>query len=456
MAGIWSLRPPDLPQTALPADQFSVERAMRHVEHIAREPHFIGTLAHEQVREYIASQFAAAGAETAEQQTTMVRTAAQQVNAVRVHNLAARLRGTAGGQAILLAAHYDSVAAAPGAADDGHGVAVLLESLRALAAGPPLRNDVIFLATDAEEAGLWGARAFVDRHPWREQVRAALNLEARGTSGPAWMFRTNPGSGWLVRALAEAAPFPQASSLGNEVFRFMPNDTDLTAFRRAGYPGMDFAFIGDPAYYHSSLDRVESLDRRSLYQQGANAVALVRYLGGLDLNSQAREEAVYHGTAKTGLLVYARSLALPLALVAAGLSLAAAVIGLYRRWLTPLGILAGVGATLVAAGIGFALCWFTEPMLQRGPGKAYAYAYHHSLYQLAFLGVSAAIASVIFGWFMRRSRAGNLWVGTMVIWALLGIASGALLPGMSHVFVWPLLLVSASCAGLVEMGRCGF
>lgn len=200
MAGIWSLRPPDLPQTALPADQFSVERAMRHVEHIAREPHFIGTLAHEQVREYIASQFAAAGAETAEQQTTMVRTAAQQVNAVRVHNLAARLRGTAGGQAILLAAHYDSVAAAPGAADDGHGVAVLLESLRALAAGPPLRNDVIFLATDAEEAGLWGARAFVDRHPWREQVRAALNLEARGTSGPAWMFRTNPGSGWLVRA----------------------------------------------------------------------------------------------------------------------------------------------------------------------------------------------------------------------------------------------------------------
>ena len=50
-------------------------------------------------------------------------------------------------------AHYDSVPFGPGAADDGAGVVTLLETARALKAGPPLKNDVIFLFTDGEEAG---------------------------------------------------------------------------------------------------------------------------------------------------------------------------------------------------------------------------------------------------------------------------------------------------------------
>ena len=101
-------------------------------------------------------------------------------------NVVARLEGTNdGGKAFLLMAHYDSVSTAPGASDDGAGVASMLETLRALKAGPPLKNDVIFLFTDGEERGLLGARAFVDSHPWAEDVGVVLNLEARGNTGPA-------------------------------------------------------------------------------------------------------------------------------------------------------------------------------------------------------------------------------------------------------------------------------
>jgi Zn-dependent M28 family amino/carboxypeptidase len=35
----------------------------------------------------------------------------------------------------------------------------ILETMRAIKAGPPLKNDVICLFTDGEEVGLMGARA---------------------------------------------------------------------------------------------------------------------------------------------------------------------------------------------------------------------------------------------------------------------------------------------------------
>jgi len=65
--------------------------------------------------------------------------------------------GTAHGLAIMLMAHYDSVYSARGAGDDASGIAAILETLRALRAGPPLDRDVIVLFTEGEEEGLLGA-----------------------------------------------------------------------------------------------------------------------------------------------------------------------------------------------------------------------------------------------------------------------------------------------------------
>src|SRR5690606_11536726 len=99
-----------------------------------------------------------------------------------VENLVAHLPGTRPDNAVLLAAHYDSVAAGPGASDDGAGVAVLIETARALRAGPPLARDVWLLASDGEELGLIGAEAFV-HEPEFARIATVINLEARGTRG---------------------------------------------------------------------------------------------------------------------------------------------------------------------------------------------------------------------------------------------------------------------------------
>jgi Zn-dependent M28 family amino/carboxypeptidase len=102
-----------------------------------------------------------------------------------VESVIARLPGTNGTDALLLVAHYDSVATGLGASDNGSGVATLLETLRALRGGPPLRNDVIFAFTDGEEDGGLGAQAFVDEYSPAKLVTVALVVDSGGSCGRA-------------------------------------------------------------------------------------------------------------------------------------------------------------------------------------------------------------------------------------------------------------------------------
>ena len=55
-------------------------------------------------------------------------------------------------KAVLVNSHFDTVPNSPGGADDGLGVAAMLETLRALSSGPSLRNPVVFLFNGAEES----------------------------------------------------------------------------------------------------------------------------------------------------------------------------------------------------------------------------------------------------------------------------------------------------------------
>jgi Zn-dependent M28 family amino/carboxypeptidase len=59
---------------------------------------------------------------------------------------------------VLFSAHYDSVSTAPGATDDGMGVAVLLHMVKYLAENRP-RRTAVFNINNGEEDGLNGAHA---------------------------------------------------------------------------------------------------------------------------------------------------------------------------------------------------------------------------------------------------------------------------------------------------------
>ena len=91
----------------------------------------------------------------------------------------------------------------------------------------------------------------------------ALNFEARGSGGPVLMFETSNGNARLIQEFAQSAPYPAANSLLYEIYRLLPNDTDLSIFKQAKMRGLNFAFIEEPTHYHTQLDSIANIDERS-------------------------------------------------------------------------------------------------------------------------------------------------------------------------------------------------
>jgi hypothetical protein len=275
-----SQQPPNSLPISAPLAEFSAERAFRHVEAIAREPRPVGTAAHVQARTYIMRELQALGLSPHIQETIVVdpisAAGPKMVVAGTVRNVIARLAGTSGNKAILLISHYDSVATGPGASDDGSGVATLLETTRALKAGPPLKNDLILLFTDGEEVGLLGAKAFVEAHSWAKEVGLALNFDTGGDTGIVYTYETSPGNARLIKEYAKAVPYPATSSMMYEVYSSMPNESDFTPLKHAGIPILNFAHLGGKFRYHTITDNPDNLDRRTLQHQGSYAMNLIR------------------------------------------------------------------------------------------------------------------------------------------------------------------------------------
>ena len=278
---------PEVLPVDAPPEVASGGRALEFLERIAREadggapvPRPVGSAANARCRDRIVAEWRRLGFDPQVDERTTVAERYAVVGTTR--NVLVRLRGDGRlrgpGSAILCMAHYDSVGAGPGIGDDLSGVAALLEVARALVAGGGTARDVIFLVDDAEEVGLLGAEAFAQHHPWAEDVGAVLNFEARGASGPSRLFETGAGNADLVRAFGEWTTAPSASSVSVEVYRRMPNDTDFTVWQERGVPGLNFAFIGDFARYHTPQDDLEHLDPRSLQHQATNALEAVRAL----------------------------------------------------------------------------------------------------------------------------------------------------------------------------------
>jgi hypothetical protein len=469
-AGVLSTRPPPVVPADAPPGTFSAARASRHLEWLARAPHPAGTAEHARVRDALVRELASLGLAPEVQRTTAVH--GEHQCAGTVHNVVARLEGTRRGSAVLLVAHYDTKAPAPGAGDDAAAVAALLETARALKAGPPLASPVVFLFTDGEEDGLLGASAFVREHPWARSIGVVLNFEARGTSGPTLLFETGDGDGPLVRAFGAACARPLGTSLASVVYRYMPNDTDFSVFRSVGLPGLNFAFAGDWDRYHTPQDDRDRLDLRSLQHHGDHALALARALapslaadlpagraapasgasgtrGLVGARSLRGEPSVFFDVAGLAFIAYPCGFAAPLAAAVAGLWLAAALAGRRHGWFT-WGSLAGAalacaGSSVLAAAAGLAIRWvvstghgtWLEPgdWLRCGP---YAGA-------VAAMALAIAIGTA---WLTGRIIASTgtaapvpaLAMGALLIWLGLAGAAAIALPEASYLFTWPAAL----------------
>ncbi|WP_448639978.1 M20/M25/M40 family metallo-hydrolase [Geodermatophilus sp. URMC 63] len=443
VGSVLALQPPSPAPADAPATSFSAERAFAHVEDVAAETHVTGSEAHARVVDRLVAGLTGLGLDTRVQNAVGTWQSSPGVaEMARVRNVVAVLPGTDSTGRLFLVAHTDSVETGPGASDDAAGVATLLETVRALREGEPLRNEVVVVLTDAEEACLCGAEAFAASHPLAPQGGVVLNLEARGTTGPPITFETSRGNAGLAERYAAAVPHPVATSFAVEVYRALPNDTDFSVLLARGFTGLNTAFIDGNAAYHTPQDTPSRLDRGTLQALGDNTLALTRELGGADLTDLARPgdaDATYFPVL-SGLARYPGWLVWPLA--------GAAVLGVAlltvvdRRRGSPLsrallGILAAV-VPLVLAPLAVVGSWRLLVLVRPG------YAGLLDPWRPGFLRLAAVavVLAVVLAWYaLLRRRVGpaGLRTGALALLAVLAVVLAALAPGGSYLAALPAL-----------------
>ena len=430
-----SLVPPDpVPSNASPTE-FSSARAMKHVIAISQSPHPTGSPAQTEVRNYILSQLAALGLKPEVQEASSIS------------NVVARLKGTQNGKAVLLDAHYDTVAEAPGASDDGAAVAMMMETIRALKSRAPLNNDVIFLFSDGEEMGKVGASAFVYQHPWAKDVALVLNFEARGVKGPSILFETSNKNGWLIREFAKAAPHPVANSFAYDVYKFLPNDTDLTVFKEAGFAGLNFAFVDGSQYYHTPNDNLANLDERSLQHHGSYALALTQHFANLDLANVRAGDAIYFNLFRSTMIVYPATLAIPFAVLAMVFFLTYLVLGVSNKRLAMKGVASGFRALLLSIGISCLLVTLIRWIGDLLPPSLSTSSHDRLLLGVSVIGI-VVVTSIVYLRSGKTASAIEATIGGSCGWLIMTVLTSLFLKGSSYLFVWPLIFNTLALAAV--------
>ena len=418
--GYWSVLPPSpLPQNS-PNDQFSADRAFSHVEAIAQQPHPMGSAAIADVRTYIVGELENMGLEP-EFQPVPARDYYGGGGSVDVINIIARIPGTEGPEAIGLMAHYDTVPWTPGANDNTAAVAALLETGRALLAGPAVSHDVLLLFTDGEEpAPRPGSNAFVTSHPSFGDIKLVVNLEASGGSGASILAETSGPQRWLISELAQAGSHPAAFSLLTETIRLLGDiGTDFAPFSNAGVAGMHFAYMRGSPIYHTEADNIAAVDHGSLQHHGEHALGIARHFGALDFADAPPGDAVFFMIGRQ-FVHYPSGWAVPLAVVAFAACVAGASMSLrrtgrpFRTLLRSSGRAVGAGVAVTAAA---SVVWVSLAAIRPTPGVLESY-----LYVLAILAAATWSAVRLAG---NRPGSG---AGTLLVWCGLSLVAAAAAP----------------------------
>jgi hypothetical protein len=279
------------------------EAARGHASALAAlGPHPLGSPRGRAAAEFVAAQFRAAEIQEVRLQE-FERAGARGTNVIGV------LRAP-GPEFLVVGAHHDTVAASPGAYDDGGGVGVLIEVARVLARQPTRPRTVMFVSWDGEEAlqptRTPGSRAYIEAlgSSSRDLV-AALVIEMSGWRGgtPAlhpipYADPLRPGGyvvtpGWVMAAVESGARQAGAPLVVGDPWLAWLYQPAVRTFR-AGYWGDDLSFlqaklpavfVSDSSFtafypwYHQPSDTADKLDAGALARMGASVLGAIDGLG---------------------------------------------------------------------------------------------------------------------------------------------------------------------------------
>lgn len=244
---------------------FSAAAAMADIEAlsvgIGARP--AGSAQDAEARRYVIGQFVAAGWTATEEQVELPQggTSANVVATLDARDLE--------GPHVVIGAHLDTIAGAPGANDNASGTGVVLELARVIAEGPPLGVPVVLVAFGAEEyqpaeprLHHLGSDAYAERYA--EHVIAALSVDMIGNGDSTCICWLDLGPFALaarVEAVAESAGISavHVESRGDI--------SDHGPFARRGIPAA-FLWTGDDGRLHTPADTFEHVRAQDVQRAG--------------------------------------------------------------------------------------------------------------------------------------------------------------------------------------------
>lgn len=445
----------DLPSDA-DEDVFSAGRAFDILEHLTGEgvAHTVDTEENRQVASRIINTLKQMGY-AVEQQKTQVCLDYETGTArcTQVNNIIVSIDGTESDEGILLSAHYDSVPSAEGASDAMAAVATLLETMRLVKQSSPPKNRLVFLFNEGEEYGLMGARAFMREHPQAKNLKVALNIEARGTSGQSVMFEIAENSGWLVDLYAGSTPAPLTSSIFYEAYKILPNDTDLTVFKQYGLQGLNFAHGENLPHYHTPLDNSNRLNKGSLQHHGDNVWGVLKELKNTDLTKVEGGNKVF--TDYAGLFVVSwdesnnlliASLLLAASVVILVMLKLAGTITISRVLLTVFsGLLIIVLIAISGILYQYLIQWLTG---KQAPWTANGLPMRFGLWIISFM-----ILFTVGRLLLKRTQPIESLVGLSLLWSIITVVMAILGPGVTILFALAAMIALGGLVLLLLINR---
>ncbi|MGL4800222.1 MAG: M20/M25/M40 family metallo-hydrolase [Cellulosilyticaceae bacterium] len=450
---------------------FSAERAAKDIEVIAKEPHTVNDPeALREVREYLIKRLGELGLES--EVFTYEDITDKYGWTYDINNIYTKIDGKDGedGTYIMLVAHYDSSPAkrlgeaggSKGAADDGYGLATILEVVRAIKeSGKPLENGIKILITDAEETGLIGAeKEMTMNKALYENVSFVINLEARGIKGPAIMFETSNQNLEVIK-LFKAANLPVSYSLAADVYRKMPNGTDFTHFINNGLAGINIAVLDNLDYYHTPEDNYDNISLTSLQHYGEQVLPIVETFiydgtyGDKDA-LKADENGIFFTLLPNVMFLYSHTVGVVLAVVAGVLLLGTIFFAMRATQMKVMQVVKWLGAWLgiavVMAALGFGITKLISivcdmPLkltyMPKVPGANWIV--------LGAVAVGALLVSLLLLWRVKKGASLEAIVlGGQVLQMVLLIVFMVVLSGGSFLFLWPLILTCIGMLGMIK------
>ena len=437
-----------------PADTaFQVSGALTHLQRITREPHSLGTVANDSVRDYILSACRALGLDVTPLPFEVSIPEFKGIVAARGINIAATLRGTGHGKKILVMGHYDSEPNSLGAGDDGSACAAMLECARALRAGAPLPADVLFLFTNGEENGLLGAEAFSRDSVRLQDIGLILNFDARGDKGKCLMFRTGGDNQWIIGEYARAAGVHHGSgSLFAELFKIIPNNTDFSTLLKTHIPGLDYAFAEGFTAYHNRTDNAGNIDPNTMQDQGDNMLGSIRHFARVDLDNPYSYPNSPHSSNETSatwfnplgdvLIHYSPTVNLILLLLTNVLVLFALVSGIYKKQIR----LTHAALGLLIYPISLVLLYFLSAWTLDAIRAAwplylgyYPNAYNSYYFYLVLTAEAVIVFTIVYGWLLRRRSMPSLFIAILILQVILLDYAFRYIPAGCYFLYFPLI-----------------